>query len=82
MIEVDDVEEANLSEYNGSSPLKNSCDRYSDLRGSIGGSDSKKERSNSNIEIPFKNESKKSQLSNSVHHMEQGSLLGSTRFED
>ena len=43
LIDIDDVEEANLSEYDGDgTPKKNECGRYSDLRGgSRSGSQSK-----------------------------------------
>ena len=39
LIDVDDFQEAQLSEYSGT-PTKNQCDRYSDLRGSRRGSNS------------------------------------------
>ena len=48
-VDIDDVEEANLSEYSGS-PTKNQCDRYSDLKGGERRTSqiSDRERSNSN----------------------------------
>ena len=79
---MDDVEEANLSEYNGSSAHKNSCDRYSDLKASQNdGSGTKKERSNSNIEMSLKKnvefEERKKNFSDAIILKEEGSLRGS-----
>ena len=51
LIEVDDFEEANLSEYasGGATPMKNDCDRYSNLRASSGSHKRKQEHSNSDL---------------------------------
>ena len=49
LIDIDDVEEANLSEYEvGGTLQKNECGRYSDLRASVSGNGSGRERQRSN----------------------------------
>ena len=54
LIDIDDVEEANLSEYEvgETTPKNNDCDRYSDLRASKSGSNTQgRERKRSNSDI-------------------------------
>ena len=55
LIDIEDVEEANLSEYNGSTPVKVSVDRYSDLRGSQSGSRVSGRRNSDNL-VPTNNQ--------------------------